>query len=145
MDKKYFIILALLLGCTWSYGQQNIGCLYDEFSRIDEVGRMHMNLSLHTETARIETIDISNFEDCTPQVKERFAAAVGKVKDPAYETLLTAQRNHTRMRVLIRIKKEMIREIVILTTGQKNSIVRIQGAIKKSEVENVIESYGYGC
>lgn len=151
MDKKYVLLGLLLWSCLSAYGQRNLGGLYDEFSRIAQAGRVHIDLpalkicGLPTEIAGIETIDIFDFEPCMPQVKERFAQAAGKVKDAAYETLLTAKSNRTLIRVMIRVKKEVIREVVILTTGQKNGMIRIRGAIQKADMDKVIESYGDGC
>ncbi len=143
MDKKYVLLWFFLWGCLSAYGQKNMGRLYEEFSQVAEAGRIQIDL---------QTLKMFGFstqacgiELCGPQVKERFADAAGKVKDAAYETLITAKNDHTLTRVMVRMKGEVIREVVILRTGQKNGMIRIRGAIQKRDAEKVIESYGNGC
>ena len=36
---------------------------------------------------------------------------------------------------MVRIEKDMIREMVVLTTGNSNALVRIKGKIKPSDIE----------
>lgn len=151
MDKKYVLLWFFLWGCLSAYGQKNMGRLYEEFSQVAEAGRIQIDLQtlkmfgFSTQACGIEHIDMFDFELCGPQVKERFADAAGKVKDAAYETLITAKNDHTLTRVMVRMKGEVIREVVILRTGQKNGMIRIRGAIQKRDAEKVIESYGNGC
>lgn len=152
MDKKYVMLAVFLFwSCLGGYAQDNIGRLYDEFAHVGQAGRIHIDLpalkmlGFSIETADIETIDIFDFDPCAPPIKERFAAAAVKVNDTAYETLFTAKQSHTVTRVMIRIKEEVVREVVIFRTGQKNGMIRIRGAIRKSKIEEVIKSYGDGC
>lgn len=151
MDRKYGMVLVLLLTSFVGYGQKNIGRLYEEFSAKERARTIHIEpavwdmFGLHTNISGIEQIDLFDFQPCTRAVKEQFATAVNKVKDAAYETVFTCNNNGRRIRVMIRIRKEVIREVIILITGEKSGLIRILGAIRTSDIDDVIKSYGNGC
>lgn len=60
-------------------------------------------------------------------------------------TKVTSNEKDSRTKVMIRIDKEMIRELVVLTTGKDNALIRIKGKIKPSDIEKVVKNHGNGC
>lgn len=148
--KRYFVILALILICQ-AGNSQTMNQLFDEFAKIEhtehvKIGSITMKLaSLFTETMGVNSIDIFEFNKCDNKVKERFTQAIKKLKDPGFETMLTSNKDGNQTKVMIRAEDEMIREIVILTTGTNNSLVRIQGKIKSSDIEKIMVKNGHGC
>ena len=59
--------------------------------------------------------------------------------------MLTSNEKGSRTKVMVRIEKDMIRELVVLTTGSRNALVRIKGKIKPSDVNKVMIDHGNGC
>lgn len=149
--KRYFIIFLMLIGMSQTGGSQTINDLFAEFSNIEQanhvrIGKCMMKLAgIFTETLGVNHIDVLEFDDCESEVKERLNRAVRKLKDPAYETLLTSNEKGSHTKIMLHIEKEMIRELVVLTTGDSHVLVRIKGKIKPADLDKVINGHGKGC
>lgn len=148
--KRYFVIMALIFICQ-AGNSQTMNQLFDEFSRIEQInhvkiGNIAMKLAgLFTETMGVNGIEVLEFGDCDSKVKQRFEKAIKELKDPDFETMVTSNEKGSRTKVMVRIEKEMIREMVVLTTGDSNALVRIKGNIKPSDIEKVMKDHGNGC
>ena len=138
--KRYFVILALILICQ-AGNSQTMNDLFKEFSKIEQInhvkiGNITMKLaSIFTETMGVNGIEVIEFSDCRNEIKERFVKA----------TMLTSNEKGSRTKVMVRIEKDMIRELVVLTTGSRNALVRIKGKIKPSDIDKVMIDHGNGC
>lgn len=145
--KRYFVILTLILICQ-AGNSQTMNQLFNEFSNIEQInhvkiGNITMKLaSVFTETMGVDGIEVLEFGECGNDVKERFAKAIKELNDPDFETMVTSNEKDSRTKVLVRIEKEMIREMVVLTTGNSNALVRIKGKIKPSDIEKVMNDHG---
>ena len=65
---------------------------------------------------------------------------------PNYETMVNVNEEGNRTKVMVRIDKDIIRELVILTTdGGDDALIRIKGKIKPSDIEKVINDHKDGC
>ncbi|MDR2969886.1 MAG: DUF4252 domain-containing protein [Tannerellaceae bacterium] len=148
--KKYMTMLALLIICQVGYSQKNVEQLFREFAKAEntegvKLGKLFMNFAgLFTETMGVDGIEAYSFDNCTGEVKERLTKAMRNLKDSKYETMMTANEGNSRTKVLVRIEKEMIREMIVVTTGDSNALVRIKGKIKPSDIERVVEKHGKG-
>ena len=148
--KKYMAILVMMLLCQAGYSQ-NIDKLFNEFSGKENVnrisiGKVMMKLSsMFTETMGVDGIEILAFDDCTSDVKESLNKAIRNLKDSRFETLVTSNENDSRTRILVRIDQKMIRELVVLSTGTSNALIRIKGKIKPSDIEKVVKEHRNGC
>lgn len=147
--KRYFVILALILICQ-AGNSQTMNQLFNEFSKIEQInhvkiGNISMKLaSMFTETMGVNGIEVLEFGDCKREVKERFEKAIKELKDPQFETMVTSNEKGSRTKVLVRIENEMIRELVVLTCGNSNALVRIKGKIKQSDIDKVMKEHGNG-
>lgn len=145
--KRYFVILVLIL-ISQAGNSQTMNDLFKEFSKMEQInhvklGNITMKLaSVFTETMGVNGIEVIEFSDCTSAVKERFVKAIKELKDPDFETMVTSNEKGSRTKVMVRIEKEMIRELVVLTTGNSNALVRIKGSIKPSDIDKVINDHG---
>ena len=74
-------------------------------------------------------------------MKERFSNTIRNLKDPDYETIVSANENDNRTKILVNIQEDMIRELVILTTGSGNALIRIKGNIKPDDLDRVINEH----
>lgn len=138
---------VLVLICHSGYGQCNVNELFRDFSKQADankvrVGKMTMSIAgLFTDTMGVDGVDILSFDECSGEVKEKFNNAVRNLKDPAYETMVNSNENGKRTRVMIRIKDDVIHELVVLTSGDEASMVRIRGKIKKSDIERLANEH----
>lgn len=143
-------ILVMMLLCQAVYSQ-NIDKLFNEFSGKENVTRISIGKeimklsSIFTETMGVEQIEVLAFEECSANVKENLETAIRNLKDSRFETMVTSNENDSRTRILIRIDQEMIRELVVLTTGTSSALVRIKGKIKPSDIEKVVKEHRNGC
>ena len=127
--KKYIAILILILSCQAGYSQ-SMDKLFNDFANQKNVTRVTvgpalMNISsLFTETMGVKSIEVLSFEECSNTVKDE----------------------GNRTKVMVRIDKDIIRELVILTTdGGEDALIRIKGKIKPSDIEKVINDHKDGC
>lgn len=147
--KRLLVILAIVLMSQAGYGQQGMDQLFNAFRGESDVtsvkiGKITMKLAnLFTETMGVDGIEVLDFSDCAQNVKDRLSSALKNLDDPDYETMVTTNENHSRTKVLIKIKEDMIREMVVFTTGHDNALIRFKGKIKPSDIDRVINEHGY--
>lgn len=149
--KKYIAILILILSCQVGYSQ-SMDKLFNDFANQKNVTRVTIGpflmkiSSLFTETMGVKSIEILSFEECGSTVKNNLHTAIRKLKDPNYETMVNSNEEGNRTKVMVRIDKDIIRELVILTTDEgDDALIRIKGKIKPSDIEKVINDHKDGC
>lgn len=144
---KQFIVISLLLLLSCQAGRgQSLNRLFDDFARQEHVtrvklGPMLMTLSsLFTETMGVRSIEALEFDECDSVVKKNLYEAIRNLKDPDFETMVTSNEEGSCTKIMVRIEKELIREVVILTADEEKhgALVRIKGKIKPSDIERVI-------
>jgi len=144
MKKKLVAMLAFAFICQVGYSQKNVKQLFDEFSKYENttkvnIGKIAMTFAgFFQNTMGVDGIEVIALEDCAHNVKEQFNNAVRSLKDTSFDTLVNTSENGQRTKVLIQIKDDVIREIVVLTSGNDAAMVRIKGKIKKSDIEKVV-------
>lgn len=147
--KKYIVVLLLILTCQVA-GSQTIDKLFKEFSNMKhteqtqikgaQIGSITLKqIKASTQNMGVNNIELFNFDKCSKKVKERFNKAIQELDDPLFETLLTFNEDDNRRKVMIRIKDETIRELVILTTGDNSNLIRIKGDIKLSDINKMLK------
>lgn len=148
--RKLMMLWMVACICQLGYGQRNVDQLFKTFRGESDVtsvriGSFAMRLaSLFTDTYGVRGVDVLALDDCDGAVKERFSAAVRDLRDADYETMLTSNEDGERTRILVRIEDDLIRELVIVTTGDDNALVRIKGKISPADVERVINEHANG-
>ncbi|MDH6534758.1 DUF4252 domain-containing protein [Parabacteroides sp. 52] len=148
--KKYMIMLAWMIICQVGYGQKTVDDLFKEFKKMDNVTHINMGTftmklaGFFTETMGVDGIEVYTLDDCSTQVKEKVTKWVGQLKDSKYETMVTTNEKGSKTRVLVKIKEEIIREMVVITTGEEVALIRIKGKIKPSDIEQVVNKHGKG-
>lgn len=147
MIKKLIGILLFAFICQAGYSQKNINQIFNEFSthasanKVRIGGIMMKIAGVFQDTMGVESIDILNFGDCDSDTKERFTQAIKSLKDSSFETLVNANENGERTKVMLRIKDEIIHELVVLTSGNDPTMVRIKGKIKKSDIDKLVNEH----
>ena len=148
--KKYIAILILILSCQAGYSQ-SMDKLFNDFAKQDNVTRVTVGpflmkiSSMFTETMGVSSIEVLSFDECGSTVKENLRTAIKQLKDPNFETMVTSNEGGSRTKVMVRIDKEMIRELVVLTTdGGDDALIRIKGKIKPSDIKRVVNDHKNG-
>ena len=138
--KRLLALLAILLISQVGYGQQKMDQLFNAFRGESDVtsvniGNITMKLaSLFTETMGVNGIEILEFDNCAQEVKDRLSTAIRNLRNE----------RDSRTKVLVKIKEDMIRELVIFTTGSDNALIRIKGKISPSDLDRVINEHKTG-
>lgn len=144
MKKKLVTILVLAFVCQVGYSQKNVKQLFNEYAKHEnstriKIGKIAMAFaSLFENTMGVEGIEVIALDECAYDIKEQFKDAIRSLKDPSFETLVNANENGGRTKVMIRIEDEEIRELVVLTSGNDAAMVRIKGKIKKTDIEKLV-------
>jgi hypothetical protein len=147
MIKKIIGIAMIALFCQAGYGQKSVNQVFNEFSdcatanKVSIGGFMMKIAGMFEDTMGVEKIDILNFDNTDNHTKERFSEAIRSLKDPSFETMINSNENGERVKVMVRIKDEVIRELVVLTSGNDPAMVRIKGKIKKSDIEKIVNGH----
>ena len=77
---------------------------------------------------KIKSIKVLDLESCTASVKERFNKKVNKLNLKGYDELMRVNDEGEKVRVLMKTKKETIRELLFVCTGKEDcTLVQING------------------
>lgn len=151
MGKKFTILLLLVAVCQFGYGQKNMDQLFREFSSNEQVTKLNMGkfvlncANLFTDVLGVEGIEILSFDNCGTEFREHFNEVIRNFKDSNYETMVQSNENGGRTKIMIQIKNDVIRELVVLTSGESPALVRIKGKIKKTDIDRIVNGKKNGC
>lgn len=98
--------------------------------------------SMFTNTYGVKHIDVLCLEHCSDEVRTKFGQAIADLHDPDFEPLVSHSENGERTKIFVKIKDEMIREMVICHVDDEVAVVRLKGKIKPSDIEQVIQDHG---
>ena len=138
--KKFVFTLLLVFVCHLGYAQ-GINGLFNEFgseknadcvkvpSFMMSLGKMFAGHDEDAEIIRkIKSIKVLDLESCTASVKERFNKKVNKLNLKGYDELMRVNDEGEKVRVLMKTKKETIRELLFVCTGKEDcTLVQING------------------
>ncbi len=147
MVKKYMAILTMIVVCQTAFGQKNMDQLFKEFAGTKGVNSVNIGkitlsfASLFTETMGVDGIEVLSFDECAQDVKDKLASSLKSLKDSAYETMISSNEDNSKTRVLVKMKDDMIRELVVVTTGSSNALVRIKGKIKPEDIQKIVDQH----
>lgn len=150
MRTKYVLIVLIALITQAGYAQKGIDELFKNFSNAKDVTRISLGdfsmklAGMFTDVMGVEGVEILSFDECSSSIKEEFLSAVKNLKDSGYETMVTANEGKSRTRVLVRMKEDIISELVVLTTGDKHALIRIKGNIKASDIDALVNKHKNG-
>ena len=142
--KILLILLALLIVCPVIYSQKSVDQLFKEFSNAKGVDHVNVGkftfkfASLFTDVMGVNGVEVLSFEGCEQSVKDKLNREIVSFKDENFETMISANEGKERTKVLVKIKDETIKEIIVLTTGNDPAMIRIKGNIKPSDIDKVI-------
>ncbi|WP_178795043.1 DUF4252 domain-containing protein [Bacteroidaceae bacterium] len=149
--KKYIFTLLLLLVCHLGYAQ-SINSLFNEFgseknadcvkvsSFMMSIGKMFAGHDKDAEIiGKIKSIRVLDLDDCPTNVKERFNKKANKLSLDGYEELMRVNDDGDKVRILMKTKKEVIRELLLVCTGNDDcTLVQINGKFTKDDIDQLV-------
>jgi hypothetical protein len=152
MRKVIFITMLATIICQNSFCTEKIEKventveqLFNDFSKEKDV--VHLKISgipmllagIFNDTRGVKGVEIFSFGECDKEVKDDFNEAIKKLKDSAYETVITTSEKGERTKILLKIKDLYVNEIVVVTGGNDPTLIRVKGKIKVDDVNDVVK------
>lgn len=151
MCKKILFVLVLVFSVHLCPAQ-SVSDLFSEFSHAENVEKVNLNYFVMTlirpfiATAelnglKVKAVQVMDLSDCNPDIKREYSRRVLCVNDEIYETLVQVKDGDETVKVLARNDGEVIRELVVLTTGDDAAYVRLRGNFKIADAQKLAERY----
>ena len=150
--KKTIATLALIFALQGVYAQS----IDDMFNRYKEkegaesvsipsflikLGRLFMDKEdkdyrLIKGVNSVKTLDM---EDCSSEVKESFLKDANKLNLSGYETLVQTKEKGETVKLIAKMDKEAIRELIILITGNEEcGLTLLEGKLMKEDINMIM-------
>ena len=146
VKKKYLFFVVFFVVCQAGYCQQAIGIdrMIDDFASQKNVTKIKLNrgvmafASLFYNTMGVKSAYILSFDNSDEEIKERFSEAARNFKDPEFEPFVSVNKEGENVKIMIRIKDDSIKELIILKSGESCALVRLKGSINSSKIDKLI-------
>lgn len=146
MKKTVRTLLLCVCVLMTAYPIGNMDQLVKTFSNEQGVEKVSMGgfilklANIFQDTHGVTNIQILDFDGCTNEVKNSYTQKLKEIiKSSSYETLVSDNQGGENTKILIRVERGIIQELVVATYGNSCSLIRIRGSIK---VENAKELLG---
>lgn len=151
--KKYVVALMLLAVCQTSFAQSPES-LYNYFKDEKGVESVHVppllmklgRLFMDEEDKNnpvmkgIDSVTVLDLEESPKEVQERFAKEVKKLDLNGYETWIQAKEDGQNVKIIAKVKDDVVRELLVLSTGNDNcALVIMKGKIKREDIQAIID------
>ncbi len=145
--KKLLCSLALLLAITLSVGAQNSASLIKHFKDSPEaeyvgIPPLVMNFMKwfaddDSEDGRtfkmINSLSVLDLESCSQEVRTRFTKEAKTLKNHGYDLLTEVKDDGDWVQILIKEKRNRIRELLVLSLGDECALVKIGCNINRED------------
>lgn len=148
--KKYLIAIALMIIYQTTFAQSTKD-IFEEFGKewnaesvtispfLMSLGRLFMDSDTPEITKSIRSMKVLDLEDCSDKVKERFNRKINNLQSEGYETMIQTIDNGEKVRILTRLEKDVIRELLIVCTGNDDcALIQLNGKIKKENIAQLV-------
>jgi len=137
------LFVSVLSVNAFSQTEYTIDKLFSEFGVEKNIERVKINgfvmtfANFFSDTKGVTGIEACNFENCEDAVKQRFNEAIRQIKDNGYETMVSTSEGGAKTKILVKIKDDVIHELVVLKGGDDPTLVRIKGKIKREDIQKI--------
>ena len=145
MKTRIFLTALLLLGCSSAIVAGN--CI-DNLSR--SIARLPVNINpfvmnlikpFSSEMKGVKSMNIVSAEDISTADYTRLKKLIEDCQSEGYETIISSNEDGEIARILMKMEKDKIREIVILSLEEDEAnLIRIKGAIDPKQLNEIIEN-----
>ena len=150
--KKTIATLALIFALQGVYAQ-NINDMFNRYkekegaesvsipSFLIKLGHLFMDKDdkdyrLIKGVNSVKTLDM---EDCSSEVKESFLKDANKLNLSGYETLVQTKEKGETVKLIAKMDKEAIRELIILITGNEEcGLTLLEGKLMKEDINMIM-------
>ena len=154
--KKLFISLIIML-VSASVSAQTPDALFAQYKGKKNAEYVHMGRLLfkllrpiakndNDPSARvfmrsIRSIRALDLEDCSKDVKHQFMESAKRLSTKGYEQIVSSNVDGERSLVLVRHKKNAIRELLVLSAdGDDCQLVQLKGKMKPNALDDIIKN-----
>ena len=140
--KTKILILALAAFCSFSSISAGncIDNLFNTASRMPNSFVLGLLKPFSSELKGIKSMSIIDAENISSKDYTRFEKIITQCDSDGYETVTSSNEENEIVRILMKIEKEKIREIVIISLEENEiSLIRIKGKIDPNQMQNIIE------
>ena len=126
--------------------QNTVETLFRSFSKEKNITHVKIGIvimklaNVFSDTKGVTGVEVYSFEESTNEVKDKLNSAIKTLKDNAYEPFVSMTQNGQNTKVLVKIKKDYINEIVVIMGGNDPMLVRIKGKIKPKHIQSIVDS-----
>ncbi len=148
--KKYLAAIAVMIVCQTTFAQST-DAIFAEFKKescaesgcisplLMAFGRMFMDSDAPKAAKNICSMKVLDLEECPDNVKERFIRRLNDLSREGYETLIQTQQDGEKVRIMTKKKNNVIRELLIVCTGQGDcTLIQMNGKIKKENIAELV-------
>ncbi len=149
--KKYFFIVMLL--SAQMLCAVNVNSIINEFKDakkaeyvsvpwiLMKMGHMFMDKDDKNDIAgRINSVRVLDLEECSERVKARFTKRIASLNGHGYETLVRAKDQDGSVQILVKEKKDIIKELLIVCGGKDDcALIQLKGNIRQEDIDKLIE------
>ena len=139
--KKLLLICALAIGGYSISNAQTPIDVYNAFAaeakaKTVSVGDFALKLAGEYDDVakKIESVRVLALSECSQAVKDKFAVEVGKLNTKGYETIVRVNKDDEMVRLLAKVKDDVVNELLVIVTGKEPVLVTLKGTMSKSEL-----------
>ncbi len=145
--KKLLLIAVLAIGCvSFLYGQ-SAGDVYASFA--SERGAQSISVGgfatwvvkkFNRDMKSVKSLRVLSLAECNGSVREKFNKEAAAMSLDGYTTLVRVKEDSEDVRVLIKVKDDAIRELIVFSMGDDPAMIHVKGKLKTSDIEKYINS-----
>lgn len=150
MKKYFFIIMLFSVQMLWA---GNVNSIINEFKDarkaeyvsvpwiLMKIGHMFMDKEDKDDiAARVNSVRVLDLEECSARVKARFTKRIASLNGHGYETLVRAKDQDGSVQILVKEKRNIIKELLIVCGGKEDcALIQLKGNIRQEDIDKLVE------
>jgi hypothetical protein len=151
MKRMLFLVVSILCTATLSAQRDGLENFFSRYSGLEGYTTVTINGNLFGLFAkvdddpelqdlanRITSIRIVSTENGNPHAGVSFASELGNViRRGGYEELVNVKSSDDDVLILVKTAGDTIREILIVSSGEEETVIHIQGSLRQRDVDNL--------
>ena len=103
---------------------------------------MMLMANAFTDTYGIVKMEALILDDCVQTMIDDFSTTIKKLSDPAFEQVISVNDKGEKVKVLMRIEEEAVKELVLFVVDEEIVMVRMYGDIRMEDIQDISKQYG---
>lgn len=153
--KRYLIGIALIFALSLNSYAQDVDQFLKNVSKTENIDRVKIGRFMMTlgkaiggvsdmpVTRGVHSLEVYDLSCCNNNLRKDFARQINNLEDGnGYETLLMAKSKGDNVRIMIKKKKDIISDMVILCMDDNDpAIIKLSGKIKEKDIAELVNKY----